>query len=178
MVLVDPFEEMLARAPQTPDFERLCTGALEFSEEDRRYDKILIKEAIHHIDDKRQLFANLFARLSDRGRMVLVHIPPAIDYPLFTKALERSLSWHADPDELVRLLAQAGFDVEREGFDYRHRLPKETYFQMVEGRYMSLLSSFEDDELKAGLAEMAATYADRDELEFTDHFDFITAVKA
>jgi hypothetical protein len=60
---------------------------------------------------------------------------------------------------------------------HRHAIPKEHYFRMVEGRYMSLLSSFADHELRAGLAEMAERYADRKILAFTDRFDFITAIK-
>ncbi|HSS66480.1 MAG TPA: SAM-dependent methyltransferase, partial [Gammaproteobacteria bacterium] len=102
---------------------------------------------------------------------------PEIDYPLFRKALERSRSWHADPSALVRALEAAGFAVERDTLEYRHALPKETYFSMVAGRYMSLLTSFSDEELEAGLAEMTETYADRDILEYTDRFDFITGVK-
>lgn len=178
LLLVDPFEEMLAQAPDHPKLKTVQDDALGFSERPGEYDKVLIKEAIHHVDDKRRVFENLFERLTPGGRILLVHIPPNIDYPLFKKALERSLTWHADPAWLVRDLAAAGFTVERDGLDYRHKLPKDTYFSMVAGRYMSLLTSFSDDEIEAGLQEMAETYADRDVLEYTDHFDFITGVKA
>jgi hypothetical protein len=43
---------------------------------------------------------------------------------------------------------------------------------------MSVLSSFDDDELAAGLAEMEARHADRDILEFNDHFDYIVGHKS
>jgi hypothetical protein len=49
---------------------------------------------------------------------------------------------------------------------------------MVRGRYMSLLTSFADDELAAGLQEMEARYRGDDYLDFTDRFDFIVASKA
>lgn len=177
VLLVDPFEEMLARAPDDPRLRTVCADALGFAAQDGTYEKVLMKEAVHHVDDRARLFADLFARLAPGGRLLLVHIPPAIDYPLFKAALERSLRWHADPDELVRLLQRAGFTVERETFEHRHRLPRETYFRMVQGRYMSMLTSFTDEELEAGLAEMAGTHAGRETLEYTDRFDFITAVK-
>lgn len=178
VLLVDYSGAMLARAPADPRLRTLELGGLEFACRDGRYDKILIKETVHHIADRARLFAELHERLSPGGRLLLVHIPPQIDYPLFRAALERSLRWHADPDELVRHLEAAGFTVERETFVYPHVLPKEVYFRMVRGRYMSLLSSFTDPEFEDGIAEMAAAHAGREVLEFADRFDVITGIKA
>jgi hypothetical protein len=55
-------------------------------------------------------------------------------------------------------------------------MPKQACFRMVEGRWMSPLTSFEDDELAAGLAKMETRYADRDVLSYDDHFDDLTAL--
>jgi SAM-dependent methyltransferase len=177
VTLVKPFAKMLANVPADLPIESVAKDALAFSAEARRYDKVLMKEAVHHVADRPTLFANLHARLRFGGRLLLVHVPPELDYPLFEAALSRSRSWHADPLHLTRQLQEVGFTVERDGLDFRHAIPKEHYFRMVEGRYMSLLSSFAHDELRAGLAEMAERYADRKILTFTDRFDFITAIK-
>ncbi|MGH6900386.1 MAG: class I SAM-dependent methyltransferase [Geminicoccaceae bacterium] len=177
VILVEPIAKMLANVPTDLPVERVARDALAFSTEARRYDKILMKEAVHHVSDQPTLFANLHARLGSGGRFLLVHVPPELDYPLFEAALARSRTWHADPTRLAERLREAGFAVERDRLDYRHVIPKQRYFRMVEGRYMSLLSSFPDDELQAGLAAMAERYADREVLEFTDRFDFITAIK-
>lgn len=177
VVVVDPFKEMLAAAESHPGLRCVAADALEFSELPETYDKVLMKEAVHHVDDKDRLFQNLFARLPSGGILLLVHVPPDIQYPLFAKALERSRSWHADPDDLTERLRKAGFAVTRDFVDYRHRVPKAKYFEMVEGRYMSLLTSFKDDEIDDGLAEMSETYADRAVLEFVDHFDYLVAEK-
>ena len=178
VILVEPFAEMLANVPAGLPIEPVAKDALAFSAEARRYDKVLMKEAVHHVTDQAALFGNLHARLGAGGRLLLVHVPPELDYPLFEAALARSRTWHADPARLAERLRAAGFAVERERLDYRHVIAKADYFRMVEGRYMSLLSSFPDDELRAGLAEMAERYADRETLAFTDRFDFITAIKA
>ena len=177
VILVEPFAEMLANLPADLPIEAVAKDALAFSTEPRRYDKVLMKEAVHHVTDQPALFANLHARLGAGGRFLLVHVPPELDYPLFEAALARSRTWHADPARLAERLRAAGFAVERDRLDYQHVIPKARYFRMVEGRYMSLLSSFSDDELQAGLAEMAERYADREVLAFTDRFDFITAIK-
>lgn len=173
---VDPFVEMLRRIPPEAGISGVVQDALAFSAEPGEYDKVLMKEAVHHVENRRALLANLHRRLRPGGRLLLVHVPPKLQYPLFRRALERCERWHADPDELERLMLEAGYAVERDAVDYPHAIPKETYFAMVENQYMSVLSSFSSDEISAGLAEMSQTYADRTLLEFVDHFDFILGI--
>ena len=174
---VDPFPEMLGRIPADAPVTRVALGALAFSARPGTYDKILMKEAVHHEHDRAALFANLFARLAPGGRLLLVHVPPKLDYPLFDNALRRAEQWHADPDELVTLLTQAGFAVDRDAVEIRHSIPRRRYFQMVESRYMSVLSSFSAEEIAEGLREMGEKYGVLETLVFTDHFDNLTAVK-
>jgi ubiquinone/menaquinone biosynthesis C-methylase UbiE len=174
---VDPFPEMLARIPEDAPIERVCEDALTFSTRPGTYDKVLIKETIHHVDRKEELLANLHARLPVHGVLLLVHVPPRIRYPLFQAALDRCLQWHADPDDLVDLLQRAGFAVERDALEYEHVIPRDHYLKMVQSRYMSVLTSFSDEELEAGLAEMNARYVRHPELRFIDRFDYLTATR-
>ncbi len=177
VVGVDPFPEMLDQIPPDARIEPVAAGALEFSEQPATFDKVLIKEAVHHIDERAALFAQLYERLSPGGVLLLVHVPPTVQYPLFSKALERCLHWHADPDELSGLLADAGFSVARSEVRYRHSIPTEEYLDMVRSRYMSVLSTFSDDELAVGVEEMEAAHAGAETLSFIDHFDYLTATK-
>lgn len=176
-LLVDPLPEMLQQAPADLSAERLVADALEFAAQSRSYDKVLMKESVHHISHRALLFERLYERLSTGGALLLVHIPCEIEYPLFDAALERARHWHADSDELVTLLEGAGFAVDRGVFEYRHSIPKAQYHEMVRNCYMSVLSTFEKHELEAGLAEMVKRHADCDVLEFTDRFDLITGYK-
>jgi ubiquinone/menaquinone biosynthesis C-methylase UbiE len=174
---VDPFVEMLRRIPPGARIKGVAQDALTFSAGLGEFDKVLIKEAIHHVEDRRSLLDNLRRRLRPGGRILLVHVPPKLQYPLFRRALERCERWHADPDQLEALMLEVGYAVEREALDYPHKIPKETYFAMVENQYMSVLSSFSSEEIGAGLAEMRETYADHTVLEFVDHFDFILGIR-
>ncbi len=174
---VDPYPEMLAAIPADANITPLALDALTFSRQDHPYDKVLVKETIHHVDDRPEFFANTFARLPEGGRMLLVHVPPDVKYPLFQAALDRCLGWHADPDELQEQLVDAGFTVVRDAVDYHLALPTPTYFKMVRNCYMSVLSSFEEEELLEGLAEMDEKYGHLDTLRFVDHFDYLCAVK-
>lgn len=177
VILVDYFAAMLEQVPDDLPVEKVNMDALAFAAEPRRYDKVLIKETVHHIDDRPLLMRRLYERLEPGGALLLVHVPPDLDYPLFEDALERAKSWHADPDELEAQLGAAGFETDRDAVDWRHRLPKQRYFDMVASGYMSVLSSFSDEELRRGVEEMAETYADTEVLEFTDHFDYLVGYK-
>lgn len=174
---VDCFAEMLARIPSDAPIEPVRDDAMSFARRNLVYDRMLIKETIHHVHHRTTLFSLLFQQLSPGGRLLLVHVPPEVHYPLFDAALQRCRNWHADPGEVVTDLRAAGFNVERDGLDYPHSLPKHHYLNMVRGCYMSVLTSFEPAELDAGVREIERKYADVDVLNFTDHFDFITAVK-
>lgn len=178
VTLVDRFPEMLAKVPEDAAIDTVAMDGLEFAEQPgRRYDKVLIKEAVHHVKDRQRLFDALFEHLSPGGALLLVHVPPDIQYPLFEAALERAKHWHADPNELERQLARAGFEVRREGLDYWHAIPKRQYFDMVRASYMSVLTSFSEKEREAGLGEMERKYADTETLRFKDRFDYILGRK-
>lgn len=177
VVCVDPFEEMLDQIPDDAPVVKRTEDAVSFSQRPGRCDKVLMKEAVHHIEDKETLFGNLHEQLSDGGKILLVHVPPKLNYPLFRAALERCERWLADPDLLEPALRDCGFEVHRDAVDYVHRLPKEHYVKMVRERYMSVLTTFSEDELEDGIAEMERTYAGDDVLEFTDHFDYIVGTK-
>ena len=174
---VDPYSEMLAQMPPDCGITPIAEDAMTFSERELPYNKVLIKETIHHVDQRQEFFDNIYKNLPAGGIMVLVHVPPNVQYPLFDAALKKCLGWHADPNELEQLLGKSGFEVERDFLDHKHKLPKEHYFRMVQSCYMSVLTSFSSEELEAGLVEMKEKHANADVLEFVDHFDYITAKK-
>ena len=178
ILCVDPSAEMLAKIPPNNGIDALCLDAVTFSGQPGSYDRILMKEAIHLIPEKQQLFHQLFARLSSGGRFLLLLLPPKIDYPLFKKAIAVYETTQPDYQDLVKLMQQSGFEIKVSFEEYPLKFPKEKYFQMVKNRYMTLLSRFDDRELEAGLAEMAETYQNQSMLEFGDRMVFLTATKA
>lgn len=174
---VDPYREMLEQVPPDSPVVPIVADALSFSRREGTYNKVLVKETIHHVADIPEFLANVYRQLPPGGILLLVHVPPVVQYPLFEAALARCLNWHADPKVLADQLKAAGFEVAHDAIDYPHALPKDHYFNMVRNSYMSVLTSFSDQELQSGLAEMEEKYRDQSVLEFVDHFDYLTAVK-
>lgn len=178
IVGVDPSPAMLDRIPEDAPITPVHADAESFSRRDGAFDKVLMKEAIHHVDDQPELFGNLHGQLRQGGILLLVHVnPDRVAYPLFDAALQRCRWWFSDPDDLEEALDEAGFSVERDHLVYHHAVPRDRYLEMVEGRYMSMLSSFADEDLEAGLNQMRSRYADVPVLEFTETFDYIVATR-
>ena len=57
---------------------------------------------------------------------------------------------------------------------FRLVIPKQRWLEMVADRYMSLLAKFDDQQLRAGLAEIDSRYPGP-LLEFDDRFIFVLA---
>ena len=178
ILCVDPAVEMLAKIPANSCLKPIAMDGVEFSEKPGTYDRIFLKEAIHHIEEKSLLFHNLWQRLTPGGIFLLLLLPPTIDYPLFEKALQLYEKTQPHYQDMTKLLQQVGFLVDVDLVEYPLELPKQKYFQLVENRYMSLLSRFDDAELSAGLKEMEAKYQNESVLKFSDRMVFITAIKS
>ncbi|MGK7926447.1 MAG: methyltransferase domain-containing protein [Spirulina sp.] len=175
IICVDPSREMLDRV-NSDRIETLCQDAISFTEQPGNYNKVFMKEAIHHIAKKDRLFDNLYQQLPSGGIFLLLLLPPTIEYPLFAAALKVYEQNQPHYRDLVAKLEIAGFKVSTDLVDYPLAIDRDRYLNMVKMRYMSLLCRFSDTELLQGMEEIKAKYPD-DVLKFNDRFVFITAIK-
>ena len=177
IVCVDFSAKMLEQIPSNDIYKPLLMDAINFASQAEKFDKILIKEMIHHISDKPKLIANLLKRLNAGGILLLILLPPTIEYPLFESAKKRYEQLQPHYEELENLFNQVGFQTEVSFVKYPLSLDKSRYFRMVENRYMSLLSLFSDEEIRQGIREMEEKYLAQSTLEFNDVFVFIKGKK-
>ncbi|HEX2178060.1 MAG TPA: class I SAM-dependent methyltransferase [Actinomycetota bacterium] len=179
VTVVDPFPQMLSMIPKEAPIDPVAADAVDYSSRAPCFDKVLMKEAVHHVDRKYELFINLFERLEPGGRILLVHVDPnLVEYPLFDAALDNARRSFARPDEIVALLKRAGFEACRDQLAYRHEVPTGHYHRMVEGRYMSILTGLEDEVLQEGLKQMRDRDAGTERLSFTETFSYVLGTKA
>ncbi|MDJ0795606.1 MAG: methyltransferase [Calothrix sp. MO_167.B12] len=177
IICVDCSEKMLEQLPSSDQYKTMAIDAIDFVSQAEVYNQVFMKEVIHHIEEQELLFSRLFQRLPIGGNFLLILLPPTIDYPLFSKALQRYERGQPHYEKLAKLLEKVGFHVSVNFVEYLQVIPKSKYFHMVKNRYMSLLSFFDDQQLAEGLAEMEQKYAQQSILEFPDRFVFITANK-
>lgn len=178
IVCVDPSVNMLSQLPNHPSLLPVQASAQDVVADSKvlphnRFDAILMKEAIHHVerDNRGAVVSGLARMLASGGRLLVVMLPVRIEYPLFPAALELFEQRQPDPEEIAAVMRSAGLAVDLSFDGFAMSFPRERYLQMVRNRYMSLLSAFDDAALEAGIAEMdtgCETY------DFADRFAFIT----
>ncbi len=179
LVCADISSDMLEQLSDRNKYECVVMDAIKFSSQPRSFDKIIIKEMIHHLNNEEQklLIKNLFDRLNNKGQFLLTLLPQTIEYPLFETALHRHKELQPDYKILAELFKNAGFQTKIDFVSYPLNIAKTKYLKMVENRYMSLLSSFSDREILAGINEIEQKYSDKEILKFNDVFVFVLGTK-
>lgn len=179
VLCIDPSPAMLARIPPGhgvegchASMEQVAAGEAPLPHDE--FDALLVKEAIHHSATPQATLAGLAQRLRPGGRMLVVTLPPQLDYPLFTAALQRFADHQPDPDDLGRSLTASGLQVSVSENTYQHTYPTDRYLDRVRNRCMSVLSTFTDEEIEQGVEEIHTAHPG-DSLAFTDRFTFVLA---
>jgi ubiquinone/menaquinone biosynthesis C-methylase UbiE len=181
VLAVDPSAAMLRRLPDDPRVqavqataEEVATGAARMPYDE--LDVITVKEAVHHFSELPVTLAGLAGRLAVGGRILIVTLPPKTGYPLFPAAYDRFAEWQPEPQDMAGMLEAAGLtvDVMYSGFDVS--IDRAEWLHLVGERWMSVLSSFPDDELERGLAEIRELFP-AETLTFDDRFAFILGTK-
>lgn len=176
-LVVDPSRALLEQAPDA--VRTRVEDALAFARSPEPFDKLLIKEMVHHLEpaERAAVLGELAGALPGGGRLLVVMLPPTIDHPLFGAALERFEQAQPHHDNIAAELRRAGLATEVSFVDRPLVVARDRYVDMLRGRYMSLLSGFDDAELEAGIAEVLAAHPEP-ELRFTYRLAFVLGRRA
>ena len=178
MISVDNSALMLNRNKDERVMQ-ICQDAVEFSQENINYDKVYMKEFIHHIprENRLRLFKGLHSQLKNNGSLLILVEPARLNYPLFDEALWRFESRQPSHLQIINELNLAGFSTSFSVKSYPIHLEKSKYIEMVRNRYMSVLECFTDAELEKGIKSILESQKN-DELEFVETFYSIKGVKS
>jgi SAM-dependent methyltransferase len=177
MVCVDPSLRILEQIPDDPRLIAVQASAEELAEGTvslpvARFEAILVKEAIHHVSDRAGVINGLARLLAPGGRLLVVMLPTSIEYPLFQAAHDRFRELQPDPGEIASAMRAAGLAVRLSYEEFLRVFPTERYLTMVRERYLSLLSTFSEEELAAGVTEIRRRYPG-EQVAFRDRFAFV-----
>lgn len=181
VLAVDPSSAMLEQLPEDARMTPVCATAEEFAAGTvdlpyRTFDAIIAKEAVHHFRDLESTLVRMAGRLAPLGRLLIVTLPPKIQYPLFPEALTRFAENHPEPNDIARILRGADLEVAVSHATYRVSVAREDWLSIVANRWMSVLSTFSDADLADGIEQIRAQFP-QEQLEFDDTFAFILATR-
>jgi SAM-dependent methyltransferase len=179
VLVVEPSPGLRAQAAARPGVEVQGCDALEFALADGpSFDRILMKEVVHHLDLGRldELYAGLGRRLRPGGLLLTITRPVEPSYPLFAAARQ---VWR-DNQPPASLFAQAqeraGLSVSTHEEVYPLHLSSDAWAALIRTRCWSTFADFDDAALEAGIAEIAAEHPQA-ELAFEDRLILLTALK-
>jgi ubiquinone/menaquinone biosynthesis C-methylase UbiE len=176
--VMDPSEDMLAQAPVHPKLRTMCVAA----ENSRKkltdlgiahVDLVLVKEAVHHFLDPAATLQDLSYLVGPQRALLVVMLPTRIEYPLFGAALQRFTERQPEPVDIASYLSAAGLLATRRARGLAIELPKQRWITMVANRFMSVLSTFNDNEIAEGIREIERDLADVDTVRFQNDFEFV-----
>lgn len=181
VLCIDPSQAMLDQLPADDRLIPLHAGAEDLAEGRVQpphdgYDAILLKEVIHHVADPSAVLAGLTRLLRPGGRILVAMLPMSIEYPLFDAALRLFRELQPDPEDIAAAMRDSGLAAELTYDEFPLVFTAERYIRMVRSRYMSLLSSFDDAAIEAGIDEIRRRYPGP-EFRFPDRFTFVLGVK-
>ncbi|MGH3345177.1 MAG: class I SAM-dependent methyltransferase [Carbonactinosporaceae bacterium] len=176
-LVVEPHQPMLDQMPDHPRLRAVPASMEEVAEGKAAlpYDKldaILVKETIHHSSDPVATTARLGEMLNPEGRFLIVTLPPRLAYPLWQTALDRFESTQPAPEDLAEGMRRAGLEADVSYDEFTQVYDAERYFTRVRARCMSVLETFSDDEVEAGIEEVKQKFPG-EHLEFADRFAFV-----
>jgi ubiquinone/menaquinone biosynthesis C-methylase UbiE len=181
ILCIDPSAEMLEHLPEDPRLrpirgtaEDVAAGQVMLPYE--QLDAIVMKEVIHHVEDVRGTLRGLAGLLAPGGRILVVTLPPRLDYPLFQAALDRFAAKQPEPDGIAQAMQEAGLQTECLIEEASVAVDRDHFIDLVGNRWMSVLSTFTDEELTAGLDEMCERHVPG-ELQFVDRLAFVVGTR-
>lgn len=177
VVAVEPSAPMLERLPEDPRLTPVLATAEEVvaGKVTLPYDEVDIimgKEAVHHFKDIDATVAGLCRMLAPGGRILFVTLPPKLDYPLFQAALDRFASRQPEPEAVAEAMRGAGLDASVTTEEWQVNVDRDEWVRLVGNQWMSVLSSFSDEEIARGQEEIRARYT-QPKLQFVDRFAFV-----
>lgn len=177
----DPFQSMLDQVPDDPRYRTICafaedhvTGKVPLPYD--TLDVIACKETIHHVHDIPDALAAFARMLNPGGRILLVSLPPRLEYPIFQAALDRFAENQPDPEGMVHDMQAAGLRAELAYEEWPVTVDRDEYIELVRRQWMSVLSTFSPDEIEEGVKEIRSRYA-AGPITFTDRFAFVYGEK-
>jgi cyclopropane fatty-acyl-phospholipid synthase-like methyltransferase len=136
---------------------------------DKWFDRILIKEAIHHVSvgELSAFFKDIYSILSVRGQLLIVTRPQTVDFPIPLRAKDLWAETQLDPSTYANILSQSGFEVDITYTDFLVEMSRTEWTLMIRNRMWSIFSEqhFSSDELETELEQLdlpnTVTFVDR-----------------
>ena len=167
VLCADPVQEMLnvAKKKKIANIETLCATAEEFAKKDMKYDKMLIKGAVHHfpVDKMKEIFSGIETQLNAKGVILIDKIGSnrTGGMPFFKKGIEFQRNMQEGLTKILeKILEDLGFKIDKKIINDEMKITKEEAIKYIKNKSISLISALSEEEIEEGIAEVEREYGD------------------
>jgi hypothetical protein len=170
---------MIEQALKKRSVTAICQSNHDFI---RNYDhnyitKYLTKESIHHFPDLENLLELMYEKMPMNGKFLIISSADnCLFYPFFNKLKLYLQDQVSAFDELFHLIQQSKFHIDVKRYEYQTIIKKEKWLLMIQGRFISSISKFSDDEINEGIIELQQSLPE--DILITLKYDFLTLTKS
>ena len=155
----------------------ICSDISQFANKNKaRFDKVLMKEVVHHVKEPTHFFNNVLNTLNPRGKILIVTRPKETLFPFFQKAKEEFANNQPSVDEILGSIQGNHLQTESHELDMFITIPKSRLFSMIRNRFMSTFGSFTNEEIEEGLLEVDQAHVG-EKIDFNDKIILISIKK-
>lgn len=146
-----------------------------FSETEHQYDRILLKEIIHHLDPLSLFFEKVKSVMKPKqSKALIVTRPQEVEFPFFADALLAFSKNQPSDEQICELAHSHDFYTQVKKDKIGISLRKDRLIEMVRARFMSTFDQFTDEQIEQGIREIKEKYAGHDQVCFYDNLLFIS----
>jgi ubiquinone/menaquinone biosynthesis C-methylase UbiE len=184
---VDASEQMVRQAARYSGVVPVCKDMLGFVREASTavWDRIVVKEAIHHIEqgEIEEFFREAMRVLKEKGKLLVVTRPQhEIDYPFTQRAKEIWAETQLDRGTYLDAVKKCGFSNAFANVrEFPVKIKLEDWIAMVRARMWSVFAphNFSDSQLEEAIQEIRSKVSEDEEgyISFFDRIVFIVAEK-
>lgn len=116
-----------------------------------KFDKVLLKEVIHHIKAPKIFFTKLANSMNKGGAGLIATRPQNIDFPFFPAALKKFADGQPSLKQIHGYFEESSTKVLTSHIDMPITLTKDRLFKMIENRFMSIFGPFSESEISRGI---------------------------
>lgn len=178
-ICVDPIEAMIKYARDKKGILPLCMPVEKFVKNpDHPITKFLAKGSIHHFENHRALYQDIYKCLPIGGKfLIITSADNCRSYPFFKKVDEWLAQQSSTLESLFKETHETSFKVSTSEKTYQAVITKQKWFTMLRGRFISSLSQFSDEEIEEGIKELNHTLQDSENVPISTKWFFITLEK-
>ncbi|WP_419770581.1 MAG: methyltransferase domain-containing protein [Candidatus Marinarcus sp.] len=151
---VEPSLDMTNIANEYNKFTLYNETSEDFLNRNKKFDKILFKEVIHHIFNREAMWEKLFLQLNHNGKFLLITRPQNTKIPLFKKAKEKFKANQPDYKLFEKEAKKVGFKIDTTIESFNFSVDKQKWYTMLRERFMSDLAEFTREDIEKGIEEL------------------------